>query len=66
MMRRILILLACIAPLTASGCTRAAWQAWKTDVDETMKAMAGNGQYLGASSEARDIERSLSSHRGGK
>jgi hypothetical protein len=49
--------------LLACGCTRAGWQAWKTDCYDTMKAMAGNGEYLGASTEARDVERSLDSHR---
>lgn len=35
------------------------WQDWK----DTAKAASGTGEYLGASAQSRDIERSIGNHR---
>lgn len=49
-------------PGCATG-TNERWHAFKTDFVDTVKAFSGTGEYLGSSTEAREVERSLARHR---
>lgn len=63
---RCLLLIASLLAVSVAGCASGAhsrWQAWKTDCVDTVKAFSGTGEYLGASTQARDVERSLGQHR---
>ena len=63
---RCILLIGSLFAVSVVGCAAGAqsrWQAWKTDCVDTVKAFSGTGEYLGASTQAREVEKSLGQHR---